>query len=59
MKILKLSPYCRPEEMASSHLSRDLDEAYLRNGFSFEIFAPTPTRGVSPEVREKYKKIKY
>ena len=45
--------------MASSHLSRDLDDAYLREGFKFEIFAPTPTRGVTPEIRARYKKIKY
>lgn len=59
MKILKLSPYCRPEQVTSSHLARDLDEAYFASGYTFEIFSPTPTRGVTDEVRKKYSKIKY
>lgn len=59
IKILKLSPYCFPEQIASSHLSDDLNEAYRKAGFTTENFVPTPTRGVSDEVRAKYKKIRY
>lgn len=59
MKILKLSAYCSPEQVSSSHLSKDLTEAFLANGITVENYVPTPTRGVSKEVREKYKKVKY
>ena len=59
MKILKLSPYCAPEQVSSSHLTADLNKAFLEAGFTIENYVPTPTRGVSKEVRDKYKKIKY
>ena len=59
MKILKFSSYCTPEQISSTHLTKDLNEAYLKAGFQTVIYAPTPTRGVSKEVRAKYKKIKY
>ena len=59
MRMLKLSPYCEPEQVSSSHLSRDLREAYMKAGFTSVNYVPTPTRGVSDEVRAKYKKIKY
>lgn len=59
MKILKLSPYYSPERISSSHLTDDLEQGYVDAGFEMEIICPTPTRGVSTEEREKYKKIKY
>lgn len=59
MKILKLSSYYAPEQISSSHLSRDLEDAYLDAGFTLDVYCPTPTRGVTEEIREKYKKIKY
>lgn len=59
MKILKLPAYCDPERISSSHLSRDLEAAYVDAGFETEMYCPTPTRGVTREVREHYKKIRY
>ena len=59
MKLLKLSSYYAPENISSSHLSRDLEDAYIEAGFTIDVFCPTPTRGITPEVREQYKKIKY
>ena len=59
MKILKLASYYTPEQISSTHLSKDLNDAYLKEGFTFDVYAPTPTRGISGEVRKKYKKIKY
>ncbi len=59
MKILKLSSYCYPEQVASSHLANDMYEAYEKNGIICEIHTPTPTRGIDKETRKKYKKIKY
>ena len=59
MKILKLSPYCTPERVSSSHLSADLEVAYRDAGFITEIYCPTPTRGISDEEYRQYKSIKY
>lgn len=59
MKILRLSSYCYPEQIASSHLAKDLQEAYEKAGIVCEIHAPTPCRGIDEETRKKYKKIKY
>ena len=59
MKILRLPSYYFPENISSSHLTKDLEEAYVNAGFELDIYTPTPTRGVSAEVREQYKKIKY
>ncbi|MBE7027534.1 MAG: glycosyltransferase family 4 protein [Ruminococcaceae bacterium] len=59
MKILKLSSYCYPEQVASSHLSKDMNEAYEKEGIICEVYAPTPCRGINEETRKKYKKIKY
>ena len=58
MKILKLSPYFYPEQVSSSHLTNDLNEAYAQAGFIQENFVPMPSRGVSDEVREEYKNKK-
>lgn len=59
MNILKLPPYYAPERISSSHLSLDMEEAYAAAGFTTEIYAPTPTRGITPEERAIYKNIKY
>lgn len=59
IKILQLSPYFAPEQISSSHLSKDLTDGYINNGMVIENYVPTPTRGISAEVRKKYKKIKY
>lgn len=54
MRILKLPGYYYPEQVASSHLGRDLEEAYQKAGFSMLIYAPTPTRGVDAATRRDY-----
>ena len=59
MKILRLASYCYPEQVASSHLSKDMQEAYEKAGIVCEIHTPTPCRGIDEETRKKYKKIKY
>lgn len=59
MKVLRLSSYCYPEQIASSHLAKDINEAYEKAGIVCEIHTPTPTRGIDKATREKYKKIKY
>ncbi len=58
MKILSLSPYFFPEQFSSRHLGEDLRRWQIEAGHTIELYAPTPTRGVSKEVRHQYKKIK-
>lgn len=59
MKMLRLSPYYAPERISSTHLTDDLEMAYANAGFLTEIYVPTPTRGISKEEWETYRKIKY
>ena len=59
MKILRLSSYCAPEQVSSSHLTADLNKAFVEAEFIIEDYVPSPSRGISKEVREQYKKIKY
>ena len=59
MRLLLLSSYCYPEQVASTHLVNDLYEAYAKNGIECCEYAPTPCRGIDIETRDKYKKIKY
>lgn len=59
MKVLKLAPYYAPERISSSHLTVDMENAYVEAGIVLEIYAPTPTRGISQEERQAYRTIKY
>lgn len=59
IKILGPQAYCNPEMMASTHMWNHLDEAFSDNGFGHIVYAPIPTRGVSDEIREIYKKKKH
>ncbi len=59
MKILFLSAYGYPEQAASSYLGGNRNQAFADAGFKMVTYVPTPTRGVSQDVRNKYKKIKY
>lgn len=55
MKILKLPAYYDPEQVASSHLTSDVNEAFINEGYIIENYVPIPSRGISEEVREQYK----
>ena len=57
MKVLKLSSYFFPEQVPSSHLSRDLYETYKSIGIETEVYVPTPSRGLDAATIEKYKNI--
>lgn len=59
MKILRLSPYYYPEITASSHLLKDIDSTFIDNGINIDIITPTPCRGISNEIRRKYKSRLY
>lgn len=58
MKILLLPAYFYPEQAASSYLGDNIRQAMYEAGCTLELYAPMPTRGISKEVREEYKKRK-
>ncbi|MBO5454662.1 MAG: glycosyltransferase family 4 protein [Clostridia bacterium] len=59
MRLLTLNSYCFPEVTAASHLSKDLQEAYVKDkDITLEIYTPYPSRGVTDEVRREYIKDK-
>jgi len=59
MNILFLSSYFHPEQAASFYLWENLREAFADRGYNMELYAPTPTRGITNETREEYKRKKY
>ncbi|WP_083262996.1 glycosyltransferase family 4 protein [Merdimonas faecis] len=59
LKILQMSAYCDPEQISSSHLTDDLYDAFSKSNICVEDYVPTPCRGISKEVRSKFKKIPY
>lgn len=58
MNILFLDAYYEPETIAYTHLEKDLIEGLIADGHKIHIICPTPTRGISDEVRKQYKRIK-
>ena len=58
MRILLLPPYFTPERMASTHLDHDRYLAFAEKGWEMILYTPTPTRGVTKEIRSKYMSLK-
>ncbi len=58
MKLLFLLAYSFPEQAASGYLGRNLNQAYIEQGWDMVYYTPTPCRGIDAETRKKYKKIK-
>ncbi|MGE5405194.1 MAG: glycosyltransferase family 4 protein [Candidatus Saccharibacteria bacterium] len=59
MKVLFMYAYYEPEVAASMYLWTNLCEDLANNGVHVELFTPVPTRGISQEVRNSYKKLKH
>ena len=58
MKILRLRAYYFPEATAGIHLDEDLIEGMAGSDITCVNYTPIPTRGVSKNVTEKYKRKK-
>lgn len=58
MRILRLRAYYDPEVTAGIHLDHDLSEGFSDSGIYYVSYTPVPTRGVTKETRDKYKKQK-
>lgn len=59
MRILFLDAYFSPEIVASTYLIENRNQAFAASGYSMVAIVPSPTRGVSEEVRRKYKRIRH
>lgn len=55
MNLLFLDSYFEPETIAYTHLEKDLLEGLVKENSKVQVICPTPTRGVSAQVREEYK----
>ena len=55
MRILRLRAYYDPERTPGIHLDHDLSEAFMNNKINYISYTPSPTRGISKEIRENYK----
>lgn len=55
MKILAPYAYFAPEQAASSYLWQNLHEGFAKAGMDCVVYVPSPTRGVSADVRKEYK----
>lgn len=58
IKFLILAAYFYPEHAASSYLNENRYEKMAEEGIKMEVYCPSPTRGIAPEIRNKYKKLK-
>lgn len=56
MKVIFYCAYYEPEIAAGIGLSKDLVIGLAEAGIKVDVFTPTPTRGVSREIIENYKK---
>ena len=56
MRILAPYAYFAPEQAASSYLWQNLHEDFAKAGMDCIIYVPTPTRGVTVDIRKTYKK---
>lgn len=58
MKILFLAAYFHPEQAASPYLGENRNQAFADAGYNMVVYTPIPTRGITEDVRQEYKKKK-
>lgn len=58
MRILFLDAYFEPEQIAFTHLESDLLEKLSDENNQIDVICPVPTRGVSADTANEYKKRK-
>lgn len=54
MRVLFLPAYYYPEHAASSYLGDNIRECLCENACQIVLYAPTPSRGVSEEIKKEY-----
>ncbi len=58
MRILMLKDYFYPEQCAGISLAQDLVNEFCNNNHFVEVFTPIPCRGITNDLRAKYRKKK-
>ena len=58
MRILFLTAYSYPEQTPSSYLGKNRNDAFYSQGWKSVTYTPTPSRGISDEVRREYCTVK-
>ena len=56
MRVLKLTAYGFPEQTAGGYIGGNLNEMLILQGVDVVTYVPTPSRGISEEVRKQYRK---
>ncbi|MBR5920594.1 MAG: glycosyltransferase family 4 protein [Bacteroidales bacterium] len=56
MKILLLPSYFFPEGVASPYISQNRNQRFADEGWDMVVYTPTPSRGITPEMRKEYLK---
>ena len=56
MKILLLPSYFYPEGVASPYISQNRNQRFADEGWGMVVYTPTPSRGITPEMRKEYLK---
>lgn len=55
MRILMLKDYYYPEQCAGISLAQDLVNEFCNNNHYVEVFTPIPCRGITSDIRAKYR----
>ena len=58
MRILMLKDYFYPEQCAGISLAQDLVKEFSENNHFVEVFTPIPCRGITSDIRTKYRNKK-
>ena len=58
MRILMLKDYFYPEQCAGISLAQDLVKEFSENNHFVEVFTPIPCRGITSDIRKKYRNKK-
>lgn len=56
MRLLYFVQYFPPEKASGLSLVMDMIEGFANHGWDVDVYVPTPTRGVSDEVRKEFSK---
>lgn len=56
MRLLYFVQYFPPEKASGLPIVTDMIEGFAKHGWDVDVYIPTPTRGVSEEVRREYAK---
>ena len=59
MKILKLTAYGYPEQTAGGYMGGNMNQSFIKQGWTIVTYVPTPSRGLPDDVIKQYRKKEY